>query len=322
NLILQRPKLFGEAFRAEHGALYERDSDRCCHLNKVEPQRELLERYQGWITGVRRDQAETRKGAETLELLEGEKLKVQPLARWTRPDVEAYIRDHAIPLHPLFAQGYASIGCRPCTRPCSNPENERAGRWAGTGKSECGIHTSWQKVAPEGGTPGHGPELDGGEPRRADGEKSAKPPASRGRNLTIEGLRGFSVVVVCYHIHNMAITGGYLHPRYGPVATSLISGLGRFGVLMFFMISGYLIVQSLVRSDSIPQFLKHRVWRIYPVFIVLHLTTFSLGPWSDYARGWGGSDPRRRSTRCSSSRTFSCSRGSCRCRWPRRTRGR
>src|SRR5437016_5156714 len=97
NLILQRPKLFGEAFRAEHGALYERDSDRCCHLNKVEPQRELLERYQGWITGVRRDQAETRKGAETLELLEGEKLKVQPLARWTRPDVEAYIRDHAIP---------------------------------------------------------------------------------------------------------------------------------------------------------------------------------------------------------------------------------
>jgi len=118
-------------------------------------------------------------------------------------------------------------------------------------------------------------------------ERESAAPGSRGRNLTIEGLRGFSAAaVVCYHLHNMAIKGGYLHPHYGPVVAAMIGGLGRFGVLMFFMISGYLIVQSLLRSNSIPQFLKHRVWRIYPVFLVLHVTIFALGPWSNYA--WMG----------------------------------
>src|SRR5437870_5718802 len=77
----------------------------------------------------------------------------------------------------------------------------------------------------------------------------------QGRNLTIEGLRGFSAsLVICYHAHNMAITGGYFHPHYSPLVASLIRGVGRFGVLLFFMISGYLIVQSLVRYDNIPRF--------------------------------------------------------------------
>src|SRR5262245_47309020 len=155
NVIRQRPALSGDAFRARHGNLYERDPDLCCHLNKVEPQRELLERYQGWITGVRRDQAATREAAETLEILEGAKLKVQPLAHWTRERVEAYLRKHDIPLHPLFARGYPSIGCAPCTRPCADAGNERAGRWAGTGKTECGLHTFWKAVARTG--PADGP---------------------------------------------------------------------------------------------------------------------------------------------------------------------
>ena len=78
NLIFQRAKLFGEAFHARHGELYERDPDLCCHLNKVEPQAELLGRYQGWIAGVRRDQAETREGAESLEILEGGSSRCSP----------------------------------------------------------------------------------------------------------------------------------------------------------------------------------------------------------------------------------------------------
>lgn len=153
NVLRQRPALFGEAFRARHGNLYERDPDLCCHLNKVEPQRELLERHQGWITGVRRDQAPTRAAAETLEILEGAKLKVQPLAHWTRDRVDAYLVEHDIPLHPLFSEGYPSISCAPCTRPCADPGNERAGRWAGKAKTECGLHTFWKSVARPGVTP-------------------------------------------------------------------------------------------------------------------------------------------------------------------------
>ncbi len=148
-LILQRPKLFGDAFDAQHGKLYEKDPDLCCHLNKVEPQKKLLERYQGWIAGVRRDQAATRGAAESLEILEGAKLKVQPLARWSRPEVDAYLAEHKIPVHPLFAMGYTSIGCQPCTQPCHDPSNERAGRWMGKAKTECGLHTFWKKAGKE-----------------------------------------------------------------------------------------------------------------------------------------------------------------------------
>ena len=104
-VLSERPALFGDAFRTRHGDLYERDPDRCCHLNKVEPQQALLVRHQGWITGVRRDQATTREGIEPLELLAGGTLKIQPLALWTRADVDAYLEAHAVPLHPLFARG-------------------------------------------------------------------------------------------------------------------------------------------------------------------------------------------------------------------------
>jgi phosphoadenosine phosphosulfate reductase len=147
NLILQRPKLYGEAFKAQHGEKpYETNPDLCCHNNKTEPMAELLENYQGWITAVRRDQASTRANAEPLEILEGPKLKVQPLALWGRAQVESYLQEHKVPLHPLYRQGYSSIGCAPCTRPCSDPQNERAGRWVGKAKTECGLHTHWKKI--------------------------------------------------------------------------------------------------------------------------------------------------------------------------------
>lgn len=166
-LILQRPRLFGDDFHAIHGKLHERDPELCCQLNKVEPQRELLERYQGWIAGVRRDQAATRAGAESLEVLEGGKLKVQPLAYWERSEVDAYLQEHEIPTHPLFERGYTSIGCAPCTLPNNDPLNERAGRWIGKAKVECGLHTFWKA---RGKLPAGTERTAGDTPREAAGD--------------------------------------------------------------------------------------------------------------------------------------------------------
>ena len=144
-LILKRPRLFGASFEKAHGAkLYETNPDLCCHLNKVEPFEEILKEYQGWITAVRRDQGSTRAQAESIEILEGGMIKIQPLVHWTRADVEEYIEKHDIPLHPLFSEGYTSIGCAPCTRPATDAGDERSGRWVGLAKRECGLHTSWK----------------------------------------------------------------------------------------------------------------------------------------------------------------------------------
>ena len=140
NLIHQRPKLYGDAFFERHGRLYQSDADRCCALNKVEPQRELLALHQGWIAGLRRDQSRTRGRTEVLERPSTDVLKINPLASWSRGDVEYYLASHRIPVHPLFAHGYSSIGCAPCTRPSSDPNDERAGRWVGSDKTECGLH--------------------------------------------------------------------------------------------------------------------------------------------------------------------------------------
>lgn len=158
NLIRKRPKLFGPAIAKKHGArFYETNPDLCCHLNKTEPLAELFGEsgeYQGWITGIRRDQASTRANADSVELLEGNLIKVQPLAFWGRDEVEAYVRRHSIPLHPLLGRGYSSIGCEPCTSPCFDPSNERAGRWAGKKKTECGIHLHWKKAEKPAGQAG------------------------------------------------------------------------------------------------------------------------------------------------------------------------
>ncbi|MBI4605591.1 MAG: phosphoadenylyl-sulfate reductase [Planctomycetes bacterium] len=178
NIILHRPKLYGDAFQAQHGKLYERDPDLCCHLNKVEPQRELLARYQGWITGVRRDQAATRETAEGIEVLEGAKLKIQPLAHWTRAQVDEYIHANAIPAHPLYELGYTSIGCQPCTQPCYDPSNERAGRWMGKGKTECGLHTFWKRSGTEtGGAGPAGPAASADFVGKLPAAAKAEPPA-------------------------------------------------------------------------------------------------------------------------------------------------
>ena len=127
---------------AEHGPrLYERDPDRCCDLRKVRPLAEALSGYAAWASGVRREESAERKDTKLVDWDEKrEMLKINPLAAWTQDDVDAYIEAHQVPVNPLAELGYASIGCAPCTRPVAPGEDPRAGRWAGRGKTECGIH--------------------------------------------------------------------------------------------------------------------------------------------------------------------------------------
>lgn len=126
-------------------SLWERDTDQCCALRKVEPTQRAVENLDAWIAGLRRDQGESRAGIQILERYEhtdGTPLvKVNPLARWTRNDTWKYVLAHDVPYNPLLDQGYKSIGCWPCTRAVGAGEDERAGRWAGSAKKECGIHT-------------------------------------------------------------------------------------------------------------------------------------------------------------------------------------
>lgn len=122
-------------------ALWKSNPDSCCYLRKVEPQRRYLSGYRAWITGIRRDQTAFRANAGLVEWDTANKMvKLNPLAAWTSEQVWQYIRAHDLPYNPLHDRGYPSIGCRPCTRAVAPGEDPRAGRWAGTPKTECGIH--------------------------------------------------------------------------------------------------------------------------------------------------------------------------------------
>lgn len=124
--------------------LYVVDPDRCCAMRKVEPTRRMLAGLDAWITGLRRDQGPTRADTPILDVrpVDGRTVyKISPLARWTRKDVWRHIFTHDLPYNPLHDQGYPSVGCAPCTRPVEAGGDERAGRWAGRSKTECGLHT-------------------------------------------------------------------------------------------------------------------------------------------------------------------------------------
>jgi len=134
-----------ESQEAEFGPLlYERNPKLCCELNKVIPFQRALSDLDLWITSMRRDSSWTRKETPILYQYECEPgnwlVKLNPIANWTRRDVYAYLKEHGIPRNPLYDLGYASIGCAPCTRMVFPGEDERAGRWAGLMKTECGIH--------------------------------------------------------------------------------------------------------------------------------------------------------------------------------------
>ncbi|MDT0276806.1 phosphoadenylyl-sulfate reductase [Blastococcus goldschmidtiae] len=122
--------------------LYERDPDLCCAMRKVEPLAKTLSGYTAWGSGVRRDESATRADTRLVDWdAKRGMVKVNPIAAWTQADVDAYITEHQVPVNPLFELGYGSIGCAPCTRPVAPGEDPRAGRWAGSTKTECGLHT-------------------------------------------------------------------------------------------------------------------------------------------------------------------------------------
>jgi phosphoadenosine phosphosulfate reductase len=126
--------------------LWAQNPDRCCAIRKVEPLQRALRPYDAWITGRKRFQSATREALPLFEK-DGERIKVNPLAQWTAADIDAYFAHHDLPRHPLFAKGYLSIGCLPCTSPVRPGEEARAGRWRGKGKSECGIHVALEHDA-------------------------------------------------------------------------------------------------------------------------------------------------------------------------------
>jgi phosphoadenosine phosphosulfate reductase len=142
-LQLVRPEVLSvaEQHMREGPNLWEADPDRCCHIRKVEPLIDALAPYSAWVSGIRRDQAPSR--AQTPKVQWSERYgvwKLHPLADWDEKRVWAYIAVNEIPFNPLHEAGYRSIGCIPCTRPTAPEEEERAGRWAGSDKLECGIH--------------------------------------------------------------------------------------------------------------------------------------------------------------------------------------
>ena len=141
--------LVGERTVAEQEAtegprLYERNPERCCDLNKVRPMFEALRGLDAWMTAFRRDSSPTRARAPFVEQYELEPgrmiVKINPVAAWTHDQTWAYLRANDLPHNPLYDLGYTSIGCAPCTRIRFEGEPERAGRWAGKSKWECGIH--------------------------------------------------------------------------------------------------------------------------------------------------------------------------------------
>lgn len=121
------------------GTLWFRDADACCAIRKVEPLQRGLKPFDAWINGRKRFQAQSRAALPLVEAVDG-RLKFNPLAGWTAAELTDYVSRHALPAHPLVAQGYFSIGCAPCTQPVVPGEDARAGRWRGHDKVECGLH--------------------------------------------------------------------------------------------------------------------------------------------------------------------------------------
>ena len=150
-LVRARPSLAGLEVADPNGDLHARDGDRCCYMRKTLPMIGVLRNYDCVLTGRKRFQTADRSDMGTVEVQDSW-LRVNPLADWTYEQVLDYLECHGILEHPLVSQGYASVGCEPCTQPS---EDFRAGRWAGTDKTECGIHIARNgKIVPLGRTGG------------------------------------------------------------------------------------------------------------------------------------------------------------------------
>lgn len=137
-----RPETTVQEYEAEHGGpLYVHRPDQCCHDRKILPLRRAVQGYDSWISSIRRDQTADRGKADVVQWdAKFNLVKVNPLLTWTRKEVWTFALKNDVPYNPLHDEGYPSIGCQPCTRPVGDGEDERAGRWAGTVKKECGLH--------------------------------------------------------------------------------------------------------------------------------------------------------------------------------------
>ena len=137
-----RPETTVAEYEAEHGGpLYTIRPDQCCFDRKVLPLRRAVAGYKAWISSIRADQTEHRAAARPVQWdAKFNLVKINPLLRWTKKDVWAFALKHDVPYNPLHDQNYPSIGCWPCTQPVAEGEDERAGRWAGNKKKECGLH--------------------------------------------------------------------------------------------------------------------------------------------------------------------------------------
>lgn len=140
NLRVIKAAAAGLAARDPDGTLHLTNPDACCALRKTEPLDLALSGFDAWITGRKRFQSGARAKLDLFETDTEERIKLNPLAHWRKEDVQDYIINNRLPRHPLLSQGYKSIGCAPCTSPVNDSEDDRAGRWRGQEKTECGIH--------------------------------------------------------------------------------------------------------------------------------------------------------------------------------------
>ncbi|MDH6574429.1 phosphoadenylyl-sulfate reductase [Kitasatospora sp. MAP5-34] len=142
NLVSLTPRqTTAEQDAASGPRLYERDPDHCCALRKVEPLERGLRPYTAWINGMRRAESPGRAGIRVVDYDAGRGMvRISPLAAWSQDDVEAYAARHGVLVNPLLLDGYTSVGCEPCTQRPLPGQDLRSGRWAGTAKTECGLH--------------------------------------------------------------------------------------------------------------------------------------------------------------------------------------
>src|SRR5947209_17932726 len=136
------PETTVKEYEEEHGGpLYVHRPDQCCHDRKILPLRRALVGQEAWISAIRRDQTSHRGAAQVVQWDAKFKLvKINPLLNWTKQDVWSFVTRHDVPYNPLHDQGFPSIGCWPCTKAVEHGADDRAGRWAGSTKKECGLH--------------------------------------------------------------------------------------------------------------------------------------------------------------------------------------
>jgi phosphoadenosine phosphosulfate reductase len=137
-----RPQFQDLAVQDPQADLYKTDTDACCHIRKVLPLERGLGEFDAWITGRKRFHGGDRLRMSVVERADDGKVKFNPLANWTKAELDAYAKEHDLPAHPLVAHGYPSVGCWPCTQAVDDGADVRSGRWAGSDKTECGIHVS------------------------------------------------------------------------------------------------------------------------------------------------------------------------------------